>query len=408
MIIAITLALALAGLSALAVMTLALRQHLAAPLPPAPPVWPAVSVLKPMRGADPGLEENLESFLRLDYPSFEVLLGVDDPGDPAAAVARRVAGRHAAVPSRIIVDAHRLGANAKVNNLANLWRHAHHDVLLISDSNVRVDPGYLRELASHLERPGVGLVSSPIRGAGGAGLGATFEALQLNTFVAGGVSAMHRLFAGVCVVGKSMLMRRATLEAIGGFARLSGFLAEDQVCGEEVAARGLRIALARRPVENVLGDGGIGDFLARHLRWARIRWHISPAGYLGELLLNPVAVAALGLLAGRTWRELALLASVLVVKSGLDALAERAVGGRRPLAAYLPLVLAKDLLLGAAWVVPLVSRTVAWRGRRYRIGRRTALEPLPALAGEVLHDAGGTTPAWHGVASEERIGACIS
>jgi ceramide glucosyltransferase len=367
------------GLTALALMALAQRAHLAAGTPPAPAAWPAVSILKPMRGVDDGLEENLESFFALDYPAYEIVLGVDDAADPALAVARRVARRHPEVASTIVVDGGRVGANPKVNNLANISRHARHDVLLISDSNVRVRPDYLRDLVANLERPGVGLVSSPIRGCAAGGPGGALESLQLNGFVMGGVAAMHRVFGGVCVVGKSMLLRRATLERIGGFPRLAGFLAEDQVCGQEVAALGLRLALSSQPVDNMLGRVSIRDFAARHLRWARIRRRIAPLGYAGELLLNPVFLAALAAVAAPGAATALTFLAALLVRSALDAGAERAAGVVRPLAHYPAAVLAKDLAIGVLWAVPFFSRTVAWRGRRFVIGARTALRPLPAL-----------------------------
>jgi ceramide glucosyltransferase len=369
-------AVVLVGLAALTLMAWTQRAHLAAEPPPEPALWPRVSVLKPMRGVDPGLEENLESFFALDYPEYEVVLGVDDAGDPALAVARRVVRRHPEVPATIVVDAARAGANPKVNNLANIVRHARHDVILISDSNVRVRAGYLRDLVANLERPDVGLVSSPICGRHAAGLGGALEALQLNGFVMGGVAAMHRVFGGVCVVGKSMLLRRATLERIGGFRRLSQFLAEDQVCGQEVAALGMRLALSSLPVDNMLGRVSVRDFAARHLRWARIRRRIAPLGYAGELLLNPVLLAAAGAAALPGPLTLALLLGTLLAKSAIDAAAEHTAGVRRPFALYPALVLGKDLLVGALWVVPFFSRTVTWRGRRFRIGRRTLLRPL--------------------------------
>ena len=332
-----------------------------------------MSILKPMKGADPNLEENLESFFRLDYPEYEVLFGVDEESDPALAAARAVAARHPEVPCRLVVDRRTVGFNPKVNNLANIARHARHEVLWISDSNTRVAPDTLRDFVARLEQPGVGLVSSPFRGVAATGLGGACESLQLNTFVMGGVAAMHRLLGGVCVVGKSMILRRSTLDAIGGFPFLSRFLAEDQVSGEEVARLGLGVAVAGRPVDNVLGHLPLRAFLARHLRWARIRRRMNPAGYLGEILLNPVFLAVSAALALQSGASVVLAVAVLAVKSALDAISERTAGVRRPLVVYPALTLLKDLLVGVVWAVPFVSATVAWRGNRFRIGPRTAL-----------------------------------
>ncbi len=375
------------GLVMSAVMLVMQRQQLGAAPPAVPRVLPAVSILKPMKGADPGLAENLESFLHLDYPNYEVLLGVDDDADPACEVAVRVIGAHPEVQSRLIVDAREVGLNPKVNNLASLLRHARHEVIWISDSNTRVAPATLREMVAHLEQPGTGLVSSPFRGVASAGLGGALEALQLNTFVMGGVSAAHRLLREVCVVGKSMLLRRSTLGALGGFAYLGRFLAEDQVCGEEVARLGKRVVLAGRPVENVLGPLSVRAFLARHLRWAKIRRRMKPVGYAGELLLNPVFVAACGALAMHTRASLALVLSALLIKSTLDAAAERAARIGRPLLTYPLLTLAKDLLTGLAWMAPFLSTRLTWRGHHFDIGARTLLSPASVTATAVLGPA---------------------
>jgi len=347
---------------------------------------PPVSILKPMKGTDPNLEENLESFFRLEYPEYEVVFGLDDEADAALGVARRVAARHPETASRIVVDGRTVGFNPKVNNLANIARVARHELLWISDSNTWVAPDTLRELVARLERPGVGLVSSPFRGTRARGLGGACESLQLNTYVMGGVAAMHRLVRGVCVVGKSMMVRRSALAAIGGFPFLGRFLAEDQVSGEEVARLGMRVDVATRPVDNVLGPLSVRSFLARHLRWARIRRRMNPAGYVGELLLNPVFLALCGALTLRTPSALALLAAVLAAKSVVNAAAERGAGARRPIVVYPALTLVKDVLVGAVWIVPFASSTVTWRGNRFRIGPRTLLSRDGAEAGALTLD----------------------
>ncbi len=386
----------LAGLGVNALMAWAARRQLSVVAPPTGE-RPPISILKPLKGTDAGLAANLESFFRLAYPTYEVILGVADATDPALAVARRVAAAHPEVPSRLVADSRKVGLNPKVNNLANLARYASHDVLLISDSNVRVRPDYLADLAAHLSDPGVGLVSSPFRAASAGGSGGAIEALQLNTFVLGGVAALHRLLGGVCVVGKSMLLRRSTLEAIGGFAFLARYLAEDQVCGEEVARRGLAVAVSGHAIDNVLGTLSLRAAVGRHLRWARIRRRMSPTGYAAELLLHPVFVAAVAAAARPGWATTVLLAAAVVARAAVDAVAERAAGVRRPLLVYPMLSAARDLIVGLVWAVPFVSSTVAWRGQTYAIGARTLLvgadsagtsaagragEPVgPALAG---------------------------
>jgi ceramide glucosyltransferase len=390
---AILLAILALGLCVLTLMAMAQRRQLATTMPPPPQVLPGVSILKPMRGADPGLAGNLESFFRLDYPEYEVLFGVDDPTDPASEVALRVAGAHPEVPSYLVVDTRQVGFNPKVNNLARLLRHARHEVIWISDSNTRVAPDTLRDLVAHLEKAGTGLVSSPFRGVAAGGAGGALESLQLNTFVMGSVSAAHRLLRKVCVVGKSMLLRRSTLARLGGFAFLGRFLAEDQVCGEEIARLGLGVTVSGRPIDNMLGNLSVRSFLARHLRWATIRRCMNPAAYAGEVLLNPVFVAVCSALAARTPDSLVLAFAVLLLKSVLDAAGERSAGVRRSFLVYPFLTLMKDLLVGCVWVVPFLSTSVTWRGNRFHIGSRTVLSPVlsptAAILGRASAEAGG-------------------
>jgi ceramide glucosyltransferase len=372
------------GLAARAVMVFAQRRHLrdCAVAPSAS--LPAVSILKPVKGMDADLEANLRSVFEQKYPAYEVIIGAQSADDPALEVARRVAAEYPGVPSTVVADPREVGPNPKVANLANLLRHARYDYLLISDSNVRVEPGYLADLMAHLQQPGVELVSSPIRGCGATSLGGQVDALLLNTYVMGGVAAMHRLLGGVCVVGKSMLLRRTVLRELGGFEFLAQFLAEDQVCGQEVARRGYRVALSSRPIDNITGAPSLRQVAGRYLRWAKIRRHIAPAGFAGELLLNPVSVAALGLLAARSGLAVALLLTAWMISTALGFLAERAAGVRRPWTARWWLTPLADLVGAAVWPVALLSRTVTWRGNALVIGRRTRLSLPDGL--DVLPD----------------------
>ncbi|MEE4270269.1 MAG: glycosyltransferase [Thermoanaerobaculales bacterium] len=335
--------------------------------------YPPVSILKPLKGVDADLETNLESFFDLDYPDYEIVFGVQDPSDLALDVARRVAARHPGIATRFVIGGPDIGLNRKVNNLANMLPRARHEHLLISDSNVMVMPDMLSDMMGHLGRD-VGLVTSFIRGTGGEGLGGALESLQLNTFVMGGVAAVSS-FGRVCAVGKSMLMRNRDLERIGGFGRLADFLAEDQVCGEEIDALGLEVAVCPRPVDNVLGKLSVRGFAGRHLRWARIRRRIHPLAYLGETLTNPVPPAVALLLVDPGVYSAAIAALTIAILSTVAFESERALGVRRRALVYPPLEVLRGLTVGALWPVPFISSSVAWRGTRYRVGRRTLLVP---------------------------------
>lgn len=371
--------LAALGLFLRAFMLRSQRRLLASPAPPISEELPGVSILKPLKGRDPSLEENLGTFFRQDYPAFEILLGAADPRDPALDAARAAAEAHPSVPSGVFAGGPADEANPKVANLARLVRHARFPVILVSDSNVAAPPGHLRDMAARLLAPGVGVVSAPIAGLPGRGLGSALESLHLNAFVMGGAAAVTSLPGGVCVVGKSMMLRRRDLEAVGGFDRLGRHLAEDQFCGEELSRLGRRTAMAGIPVGNVLGDSGLGGFASRQVRWGRIRRRMAPGGYAGEILLHPTVPAAVAALAFPAAATLAVLAGTVLTVALLDAAAEGHAGLRRPLHRYLALSPLRDLAFGLLWPAGFLGSTVDWRGRRYRIGPRTRiLSPVPA------------------------------
>ena len=366
---------ALVGLLLVVLFRIAQGRLLSSPRPPEPAKRPAVSILKPLKGIDAGLEDNLRSFFRQEYPAYELILGSPDPRDPALDVARRVAAEFPAVAAKVVIGAESLCPNPKMNLLAGLARHANHDVFLISDSNITADPGYLGDLVAHLHREGVGLVSSPFRGAGGRGLGGALESLQLNTFVMGGVSSAYLFMNMPCVVGKSMLFRKQDLESIGGFAFLGAHLAEDQVCGEEMASKGRGVVVSGRLIDNVLGRRTVAQFLDRHLRWCRIRRRISLAGYVAEFFVNPVALAGIAWAVVPTAAMGAIAGSIFVAACAVAISAERRIGIRRPLFHYPVLELLRGILTAAVWFVPFFSSTVSWRGDRLRVGPRTRLAP---------------------------------
>jgi ceramide glucosyltransferase len=367
-------ALALTLLAAAAVGTLlllaqlgALVRHLRAPVA-APLGRPGISVLKPLCGVDDELEQNLEGFAALEWPEYEVLLGVRGPDDAACPVARRFAARYPG-RFRLVFQRGEPGLNPKVNQLITLARAARHPLLVVSDSNVRVEPGYLSEIAALLEDPSVGLVTHAIVGVGERRLGSLFDHLHLAGSVAPGVVAAQALAGQDIVVGKSMAFRSEDLAALGGFEAAKDVLAEDFVLGRMVSrVLGKRVMLARRPIQNVSVSRGVGDFLARYGRWAVLNRTVTGRlVHLSQACLNPVLLGVAAVAAEPGTFTLAALGGLCAVKVSIDGACGRALRpGGFPLLA-LGLVPLKDLVYGLAWARGLVRSQVEWRGTRIRV-----------------------------------------
>jgi ceramide glucosyltransferase len=364
-----------AGLAMLAVEGRALRRQLAGAAP-VPRGASGISVLKPLRGVDDDLEANLASFASQEWGAFEVLLGLHDPGDPAGPAARAAVERWPG-RFRVVIQGPDLGMNPKVSQLASLAAAAHHPVLVVSDSNVRVGPGYLAEIAARLEDPEVGLVTHLIAGVGERRWGALLENLHLAGGVATGIAAAKAIAGRDVVMGKSMALRIEDLAALGGLEPVKDLLAEDYVLGQMVPRLlGKRVELASRPVQNVVQERTAVQFFHRARRWAVLQHAlVGPWLYAAQVIHNPVLFATLALLvAPAAWTAAAWLA-VAGVRAILDGAAGAALrpGGFR--AAQLLRVPVKDVLLGLAWMEGFFRRTVTWRGTRLRVLPGTRLAP---------------------------------
>ena len=345
---------------------------------------PSVSILKPLKGTDDQLFENLASIAGQDYPVFEVLFGVEDAADPALEVARQVKEAFPSVPIRVIVCRKVAGMNPKVRNLMGLAEQARYDLLLVSDSNVEVDRDYLRSIAAELDDPAVGLVTNVIVGHGEATIGAALENLQLNTWVSSAVCASH-LVRHPCVVGKSMLFRRQDLERVGGFRGVRDVLAEDYLLGQKFARAGYRVALSTHTIRTVNRERGIAKFAARHLRWSQMRRRVASLAYLLEPILDPLpwlfaalfmAVQQNGFTTSGHGGWNVLIVSGIGLKIVSDVALIRRLRGRFPRADVVALIPIKNLLILGIWAVALFHRTIVWRGNKMRITAGSVLEPL--------------------------------
>lgn len=335
----------------------------------------SVTVLKPLKGVDPGLEDNLRSILDQDYAeSVEVILGTEDPTDPALEVARRVIQSY---PGRRIIltsGAAAIGYNPKINNLANLHAMTCNPVVVISDSNTKVPPNYLADLAGHLTEGDGALVWSPFRGTGELGLGGVLEALHLNTQVLAGMAAVTKVIRMPCALGKSMMFGSDKLERIGGFKFLGQYLAEDQIMAEEMGKQKVQVRMSGVLIDNVLGYRSMKDYMARQLRWARLRRSMKWLGYAAELLLNPTFIALVGLLCLRTIPAAIVFGAAVTWMGMLEFWMERMVGVKRNILLYPFLELMLSTCRGLLWPLGFLSSHVNWRGNALKVGPRSKLQ----------------------------------
>jgi len=333
----------------------------------APP--PGISILKPIRGAEADAEENFRSFCDQDYPDYQIVFGALDPGDAGLAAARLAAARPSRAEIAVVAGGDAAGANPKVRNLSNMEPHARHAVLLVSDSDVRVPPDYLKRMAAWLEDPAVAVVTSPYRSRG-SGAGGLLQALgnatelQPSAFVARKVEGVR--FG----LGAGILIRREALAEIGGFAEVSRFLADDLMLGLLPARAGRRVVIALPVIDHELGRVGLAAFARRQIRWNRGIFAARPAGYAGLL-----------------WTQTTVAAILLVAAAGGSAfgwvLAAAAIGARLAMAwqvgareledpsvrKWILLVPLRDVVAFGLWIAGFFGRTVEWRGRRYRVNR---------------------------------------
>lgn len=332
-----------------------------------------VSILKPLKGLDDNLFDNLESFCMLDYPEYEIIFSLQDRNDPAYKVARKVKEKYPDKQISLVVEECSTGLNPKVNNLIPAYANAKYEYILISDSNVMVNRDYLREIVKHFSDPDIGLVTNLIRGIGGRTLGSVFENLHLNTFIIGSICFLDRYLKMPCVVGKSMLMRKRDLESIGGFKAVKDVLGEDYIIGEKMQKKGKKVILSNYLINNVNEYWGLKKFLNRHTRWGKLRWRIGGVKYFSEIITNIVFMSFLPIF---FWGPSRLTLSFTVLIGCIKIIGDFYMGRKirtdmNPLWNILSPV--KDLIIGFIWFIPLLSNTIVWRGNRYIIHKDSLL-----------------------------------
>lgn len=335
----------------------------------APPQHIPISIVKPLKGIDPGLEENLRTFCEQDYPEYEVLLGFSDSADDAVP---RVNGIIASLKDcnvRMVIGTGSPGVNRKVSNLEGLAESARHPILAISDSDMRADRSYLgRSVAEYFSARNVGLVTSLYKISNPESIGAALESLTIALDFIPSVLVARRLEGITFGLGASLVLSKKALEEIGGFAAISDYLADDYQLGNRLWKRGYSIVLSRYVIENVAGPMSVADFCRHQLRWARTYRASRPKGFAGYGITHMVPFSLLLLAAeGPTALSLSVLGSAVTVRYALAYVLHRKVIRSRQWLKWLVLVPIKDILGFGIWAWSFTSRNVRWRGSKYRI-----------------------------------------
>jgi ceramide glucosyltransferase len=365
----VSLGLLAISLASLAYMTFAVIRTLGFARRPRPPhaAGAPVTVLKPVCGDEPLLYENLRSFCDQDYPRFQVVFGVRDPGDPAIAVVERVMRDFPDLDVQLVVDGRVYGGNHKVSNLANMYPAAKYDVLVIADSDMRVGRGYLATVTAPLSDPAVGLVTCLYVGRPTSGIWSTLGAMFINEWFIPSVLVARVWNAVPVCFGSTAALHREVLDKIGGFRPLVDHLADDYVLGRLVAACGLRIALSPYVVEAIVAEPSLRTLWRHELRWARTVRSVRPLGYSLSFVTYAIPIALLHMVASSSGiMGGAILTAAVALRLAAHRAARRALGASVGGAAWL--VPVRDALCVGVWAVSFFGQTVQWKGHDIAVG----------------------------------------
>jgi ceramide glucosyltransferase len=350
---------------------------------------PPATIFKPVRGADADAHENFASFLRQDYPEYQIIFGLREEGDPAAPIIRRLIADFPERDIELVISSREFGHNAKVSNLQNMYAKAKHDVLLIADSDIRVGPDYLRRVVAPLRpqagqrsssqagRPQVGMVTCLYRGTNAKTFAGLLENIGVSSTFGPDVCSARALQGVKFAFGSTIAMRRETLERMGGFPALADYLADDFLLGSQAAKEGLEVVLSDCVVEHVSAPDTFATMLRHQLRWARTVRVSRPWGYRGMILTHGVATALAATLAwGFSGFALWLSAATILARFlplfviGVYGLKDRA------LARYFWLAPIRDLIAFGVWAAGLIGNEVEWRGAKFRVTPGGKLAPV--------------------------------
>ncbi|HTW59428.1 MAG TPA: bacteriohopanetetrol glucosamine biosynthesis glycosyltransferase HpnI [Terriglobales bacterium] len=348
---------------------------------------PPVSILKPLKGTDPDIYKSFRSHCLQDYPEYEIIFGVSDPADPAVVSVRQLQQEFPQRAIRLVVCDKLLGSNVKVSNLAQMLPVVRHEYLLINDSDIQVEPDYLRRVIAPLADDKVaegkvtdkqvGMVTCLYRGVASPTLGSHLESLGISTDFCAGVLVARQIEGGLRFgLGSTLAFRRAHLDQAGGFLPIVDFLADDYELGRRIWDLGRQVHLSDVVVETHLPPYSLREFLAHQLRWARGVRAARAGGYAGMIATFGLIWALLNLIAAHAapW-SWAVLGVVVLLRLAVAFAVGRSVLHDHQLLKHLWLLPVRDLIAVLVWIASFAGRTVTWRGDRFTLknGRLTRI-----------------------------------
>jgi ceramide glucosyltransferase len=368
------LVVAVAGCAYALVAAVAVRRFGAGSVPTAS-VFPGITILKPLRGAEPHLYDNLVSFCNQNYPGpVQVLFGVQEPTDPAIAVVERLVAERPDRDLELVINSNACGPNPKVANLIGMQGRIRHDVVILADSDISVEPDYLARLVAALSKPGVGLVTCLYRGESQTGAWSRLDSMAIDYHFLPDVLVGLALGLARPCFGSTIALRRQTLVAMGGFEAFLDRLADDNAMGEAVRATGMQVAIPHFVVVHSLPIGSAGELWRHELRWARTVRAVSPLGYAGLGLTHPLPFALLaGWLSGNDAIGGALITASIACRLVLQVQVDHTLRVRLNRWWLGPVC---DLLSFMIYVAGYFVSVVSWRGIRYKVSADGTLMPL--------------------------------
>lgn len=338
----------------------------------------AVTLLKPLHGAEPRLAENLATFLDQRWQApIEMIAGIQRNDDPAASAIGALRQQNGSAKIVLVSNSRRHGANAKIGNLINMAPSASNDIIVLSDSDMAAPPDYLQRLAHTLAQPGVGAVTCVYRGRGDAGFWSKMGAAGLSYQFLPGVLASISLKAGDVCMGSTIALRRETLEQIGGFERFADILADDHAIGVAVRALGLKVAIAPMVVTHASTERSFLALVRHELRWAATVRDLNPGGYAGMIATMPVPFAVMALIMAPGLMTAMLLASAIGARLVAGHSIDRMAGARTAPLWLLPV---RDLLSFGVFVSSYFVRSVDWRGEQLRMAPQGRISVAGGIA----------------------------